>query len=103
MTVEAAAAIVFGVLQLCVGLIALWQQYQLRRIYRMSTPVPLEYLIPTNIVRPQIRRSTTHDFLKHVVSSLHLSKSVSYATLRLASALRTRRCSCNLLHLSDLS
>ena len=41
MTVEAAADIVFGVIQLCVGLIALWQQYQLRQIYCTSTSVAL--------------------------------------------------------------
>jgi hypothetical protein len=41
MTVEAAAAIVFGVLQLCVGLITLWQQNQLRQIYCMSASVAL--------------------------------------------------------------
>jgi hypothetical protein len=41
MTVEAAAAIVFGVLQLSVGLVALWQQYQLRQIYCVLTSVAL--------------------------------------------------------------
>lgn len=37
MSVEAVAAIVFGALQLCLGLFALWQQHRLRQLYRKSS------------------------------------------------------------------
>lgn len=37
MSTEATASIVFGILQLSIGLIALWQQYRLSQMHRLSS------------------------------------------------------------------
>ena len=41
MSAETVTSIVFGLLQLAIGLVALWQQYRMRQLHRMLHPLSI--------------------------------------------------------------